>query len=321
MTTCSQKFLVAFNVIGIILSLGILIGALVTYLSDIEEIEVYVAIVPDYAFHGVIAVSVFTLLLCIMGIWGATRKNKFMLGLYVALVLVLLIAEIAICGIVLTTYYDAEGDLGVVGESVSSATDMIEDQLVKFAISSSGAAPWLVLQAGLECCGYNFRTTFDERIPGAQAGLAQRLFDNKDSLGSDFNSSISTLADFDNYVNEFGRDPLNSGPDCTATGVSAITAIKNGATELTAALGTAAAADPTVGTETDYFCEDSFFNKVEPYYLFVGLGALFIGLVLMVCVVSANILLCCTQEKDGGFVKNKEPEKRNAEDVSGLQYA
>jgi hypothetical protein len=317
---CSQKLLVTFNAIGIFLSSIILIATLVVYFVDIPEVTPYVALVPSYAFQGVISVSAFTLALCVMGIWGVKRKNKFIMGLYVALVLVLMVAEIAICGVVLTTYYEVEGDIGVVGESVSTAIETVEDQLVKFAISSSGTGPWLVIQAGLHCCGFNFRTTFDERIAAAQPGLAQRLYDEKDNLDGLVNGS--TLAAFEEYVNQ-GRDSLMSGIDCTVEGTAAINAIKGSEIEFTAELDITAGLDATVGEESNYFCEDSFFSKVRPYYLFVGLGALFIGLVLLVCVVSACILLCCTQEKEGGFVKNKnkEPEQRDAHDVSGLQYA
>lgn len=232
--------------------------------------------VPSWAFYGALAFGIFVMLISGLGCVGAKKRNKCALIVYIVVVLIALIVQVAVATYALG-YYNYLGDA-----KDTKSWDKVDSNVQKYIIdgfvqfAEAQPAKWKDLQDYNECCGYNLGQAY----------------------ASDCNGAVM-------------RDPLvvSTGTKCAAANnifsgnvfCASITAAK--------ATGTAALKSAYEGFESGAealdveFCQVKLLEETEKYSMGLGVAAVVMVLSTFVALVAASRLACCVSTREGGYAE------------------
>lgn len=218
--------------------------------------------VPTWGFYGALAFGVFVMLISVLGCVGAKKRNKCALMLYILVVLVALVVQIAVATYALG-YYNYLGDAKDT-KSWQKVDSNVQKYIVDGFISFAKAKPdaWRDLQNYNECCGYN----------------ALELYKN------DCNG-LTLKPEADRIV--------STGSACTAVITPMCVAQE---------AGLEAAYETFIGAHSDFeFCQVKLLDATAKYSKGLGIAAVVMIMSTFIALVAASRLACCVSSKDGGY--------------------
>jgi len=150
---CSRMTFLVTSVLWFVISLGLLIFAIVGFVSPPNGVY---EVVSDSVYIGIIGVFGLWLIVSLAGVISRVRHSEVFLVFFIILTFLTMLVTLA--GFMLTLLYF--NNVSQVESLTTSAATSIEGDFLEWAADPGNSEAWIEVQEALECCSLEFETLY-----------------------------------------------------------------------------------------------------------------------------------------------------------------